>query len=159
MKESAIDIPNSVKDGLQTSTEKINGYSWNFTKIENSATIKRTLRLAPSGAVTIPSELGGLSVTSIGEKSFCKCKSLTSITIPNSVTTIGNYAFSNCKSLKRISLPASITTIGDGAFAGCSSLTSISIPKSVTSIGEDAFWGCKSLQSVRVENQNHSGIY
>lgn len=36
------------------------------------------------------------SVTSIGDRAFFNCSSLTSITIPNTITSIGDYAFSNC---------------------------------------------------------------
>ena len=51
----------------------------------------------------------------------------------------------SCKSLKSISIPDSVTSIGDGAFEGCRSLTIINIPDSVTSVGESAFSGCKAL--------------
>ena len=36
------------------------------------------------------------TVTSIGDKAFYRCHSLTNINIPNSVTSIGNEAFSGC---------------------------------------------------------------
>ncbi len=36
------------------------------------------------------------TVTSIGDKAFYRCHSLTNINIPNSVTSIGNEAFENC---------------------------------------------------------------
>ena len=42
------------------------------------------------------------SVTSIGDRAFDGCKSLTSIEIPNSVTSIGELAFYNCESLTKI---------------------------------------------------------
>ena len=98
-------------------------------------------------SVTIPN-----SVTKIGDKAFEKCVSLQSITIPNSVKSIGNSAFYNCKSLQSITIPNSVTKIGDKAFGECDSLQSVTIPNSVTSIGDEAFSWCKSLQSVTIPN-------
>ena len=92
------------------------------------------------------------SVTSIGERAFYDCSSLTSITIPNSVTSIGSSAFTNCSSLTSITIPNSVTSIGDDAFYGCSSLTSVTIPNSVTSIGDYAFEYYSSLTSVTIPN-------
>ncbi len=90
------------------------------------------------------------SVTSIGDRAFKGCSSLTSITIPSSVTSIGYEAFQICSSLTSITIGSSVTSIGEYAFYGCSSLTSVTIPSSVTSIGDWAFWGCSSLTSVTI---------
>ena len=46
--------------------------------------------------VTIPSILGGYSVTSVGSDVFYGCSGLTSVTIPGSVTSIGDLAFNGC---------------------------------------------------------------
>ena len=92
-------------------------------------------------SVTIPD-----SVTSIGEYAFYDC-SLTSIVIPDSVTSIGEYAFYN-NSLTSVTLGNGVTSIGDSAFSGCSRLTSIVIPDSVTSIGSSAFSRCSGLTSI-----------
>ena len=92
------------------------------------------------------------SVTSIGERAFFYCRSLTSIHIPDSVTSIGEEAFWGCKSLASLHIPDSVTSIGASAFSGCGSLTSIHIPDSVTSIGEGAFRGCESLTSIHISD-------
>ena len=107
-----------------------------------------------SGAITIPSEIDGKPVTSIGNGAFWGCTGLTSITIPNSVTSIGGEAFRGCTGLTSITIPNSVTSIGDWAFWSCTSLTSITIPNSVTSIGR-AFEACTSLTSINVASDNN----
>ena len=96
-------------------------------------------------SITIPN-----NVTNIGYSAFCGCSSLASITIPNSVTEIGGWAFCDCTSLKSITIPNSVTSIGESAFKDCTSLTSITIPDSITSIGGSAFRGCTSLTSIMI---------
>ncbi len=92
------------------------------------------------------------SVTSIGNRAFAGCSSLTSIDIPSSVTSIGDDAFVACSSLTSIVIPNSVTSIGVWAFYNCSSLTSINIPNSVTNIGDCAFGCCSKLTKVIVED-------
>ena len=105
-----------------------------------------------TGVITIPSEVNGYSVTSIGSQAFYNCSGLTSVTIPNSVTSIGKSAFWGCSSLTSITIPNSVTNIEGGAFGHCSGLTSVTIPNSVTSIGQEAFSGCSGLTSVTIPN-------
>ena len=62
------------------------------------------------GAVTIPSTIGGFSVTSIAYGAFYGCVGLTSVTIPSSVDSIGNQAFAGCSGLTRVSLPERFLT-------------------------------------------------
>ena len=94
-------------------------------------------------SVTIPD-----GVTSIGMSAFNRCNSLTSVTIPDGVTSIGSYAFNSCSNLSSAIIPDSVTSIGEQAFINCSSLTNITIPDSVKSIGENAFDFCSKLKDV-----------
>ncbi len=73
--------------------------------------------------------------------------------IPSGVTSIGNRAFSRCNSLTRMEIPVGVTSIGDSAFSGCDGLTSVEIPASVTSIGGGAF-SCGRLRNISVDNGN-----
>lgn len=80
-----------------------------------------------SGDVTVPSELGGYPVVSIGASAFYNCTNMQSVTIPAGVNTIGETAFYNCSGLSGITIPASVTMIEESAFYGCESMTAVYI--------------------------------
>jgi hypothetical protein len=119
---------------------------FNYTNTNGTITI--TKYTGSGGAVTIPSTIDGLPVTSIGSHAFASNSSLTSVTIPNSVTSIRDLAFALCTSLASVTIGNSVTNIGVAAFTHCTSLASVTIPNSVTSIGDYAFDSCTSLTSV-----------
>lgn len=109
----------------------------------------------PSGDVTIPSTINGLTVTAIGSLAFESCYALTGLTISSGVTSIGNGAFIDCINLTSVTVDAGNLNYSslDGVlynkdksrlvyFPG--GLTgSFSIPSSVKSIEEGAFESCK----------------
>ena len=101
---------------------------------------------------TVVSNRASYLVTSIGKNAFFDCKSLTSITLPDSVKSIEFGAFMSCSSLTTITIPNSVTTIEDNAFWCCSKLTSITIGNSVKSIESSAFYRCESLTEITLPN-------
>lgn len=52
---------------------------------------------------------------------------------PDSVISIGNYAFCKCTSLTKITILDNIFSIGDDIFSGCTNLEEIRIADSVLS--------------------------
>jgi hypothetical protein len=86
--------------------------------------------------ITIPTSIGGNSVTAIGSSAFFG-NTLTSVTIPDSISTIGSSAFSGNK-LTTVTIPDSVINIGDDAFSH-NSIFEITIPDSVTTLGTDVF--------------------
>ena len=140
---------------------EVDGIYYNLT---GSSSVTVTYKVTPimdgaytppySGHITIPSTVNynnkSYAVTSIGDSAFFRCKSLTSIAIPEGVTSIGDYAFMYCSDMTSITIPKGVTSIGEGAFYGCSGLTSITIPEGVTSIGDLAFENCSGLKSITI---------
>ena len=131
---SNLKIINGVHYYIKDGSAMVTGRNANVTNVTILSTIE-------NNGVTY-------SVTSIGDRAFSYCTSLTSVVIPSSVTSIGDWAFRYCTSLASVVIEDGVTSIGEYAFSGCRSLTSIEIPSSVTSIGNNAFYDCRSLTSV-----------
>ena len=92
-----------------------------------------------SGELSIPAIIEERPVTSIEKRAFFYCKSLTSITIPDSVTSIGDRAFRYCKSLTNVTIGNGVTSIGGVAFENCTNLTTVNFLGDAPKIGDNAF--------------------
>ncbi len=112
-----------------------------------------------TGAITIPSTLGGCPVTRIGEYAFYCCGGLKSITIPSSVTSIEDNAFICCWGLTSFCVDDNNFSFSsrngllcskDGAklFAGVNG--EVVIPNCVEDIGVYAFCGYSRLVSITI---------
>ena len=100
---------------VQAAKQLVDGYTWEYTVANGEATV---LSCEPqSGHVTIPLELGGVPVKTIGAYSFSDKSGYASVTIPEGVRKIEGYAFYNARI--RVSLPSSVTYIGDHGVSAC----------------------------------------
>ena len=129
--------------------------------------------------ITVPEEIEGKAVSSIGEfafkgetrlrevrlpsrlrrirtGAFAGCTNLYKIDIPASVTEIGASAFSNAVRLGTLAIPAdsSLISIGDEAFANCAKLRRVDIPASLERVNGSAFFGTTSNMEINVASKN-----
>lgn len=121
-----------------------------FAVQNGNAVLTGTQAEALSGAVVLPQQIEGYTVTGIADGAFKGCADVTAFFLPATITSIGNYAFAECASLQQAILPEGLLSIGAGAFWRCSSLVSVTVPITVTSIGSCAFYQCSALQSLIV---------
>ena len=73
----------------------------------------------------------------------------TSYQIHADAKAIADNAFARCRSLTSVVIPEGVRAIGEGAFSRCSALTSIEIPESAVSFGSNILENCNQLQEVR----------
>lgn len=95
--------------------------------------------------LTVPSEIAGQTVTTIGGACFAGDDFITTVQLPETVVSIGASAFADCTALRGVFIPESVSEIGAKAFRGCIALESVCIPYSVKTIGREAFSQCPKL--------------
>ena len=136
--------------------------NYTYTVSGKNATI--TAYSGTASTLSIPSTLGGYTVTAIEDSAFKSNTNLTSVTIPGTVTRISytnsgySGAFQGCTKLKTVTIKegANDAVIGSRAFEGCSSLQSIVIPSNYTTIYYRAFESCTALQSMTWKKSGYS---
>lgn len=133
---------------------KASDYYWYWT-LDNGKVRIDGVSDAIEGSLTIPSKIGGYTVTSIRKNAFIYQEGLTSVTIPASVTSIGNSAFKGCISLHTVKFKdgSKLKSIGEHAFAS-TQIKSITIPAGVTKISEDTFSCCSRLTTVKFQENS-----
>lgn len=77
-------------------------------------------------------------------------QTITRVVVGEGVTSVGDYAFDGCRSLESVSLPQSLERIGAYAFCGDGKLTGLELPGGVREIGENAFLGDEGITEIRL---------
>ena len=86
----------------------------------------------------------------VRQSMFDSCRSLTSITIPDSVTSIGEYAFEHCSYLTSVTIGNGVTSIGNATFKNCANLTSVTFNGTPSSIASNTFESSSNLTTINV---------
>ena len=157
---------------LQSDTVMLLAIS-DFTLEEVDDGLRITGYTGEQAHVTLPSQINGQVVVSIGEddfrgndpigrmvitdtvtaiakNAFRACKALEAVAMGEGISTIQEGTFAACTSLNEVYLPSGLKTIDDDAFAGCVSLTALSYPEGLTRIGRNAFEGCTGLLEAKL---------
>lgn len=140
VEETAATVPNA---NMQISGD----YSYT---VLSDGTCEITDYSGTDAELVIPEELDGYVVTSIGNSVFNQCKTLTSVTLPDTVRSLGRQAFSYCTLLTQVVFNGELETIGEQAFYGCDGLTEIDLGNRITVIGNSAFAYCKGLNGIQI---------
>lgn len=111
---------------------------------------RRALDAGTTGIVTLPAQLNGCWVKSIGPRAFEGLEGLAEVVLPEGLREIGEEAFAGCTGLRRVVIPDSTSLVGARAFAGCTALREVFIGTNVWKIGESAFEGCISLKRMEM---------
>ena len=152
------DYNSSNKTVLNDSYTKGNDTFYYIIKSDDTAEIigcKTT-----STELTVPEEIDGHAVSSIGDYGFAKCTTLKSITIPKNIKAIGKYAFDGCIGLINATIPTTVSSVGDYAFNNCTGLKNVTISEGVVSIGKGCFYNCTSLaEAVVPDTAKYVGAY
>ncbi len=125
--------------------ETVEGFEY---RLEQDGTSTITGYSGGQGDISIPPEIEGHPVRSIGNGAFFGAGEISSVIIPEGVTHIGDGAFNNCYGLMSVDLPSTIVFIGISAFGGCEALQSIRIPEGVTEIRKNTFFLCSNLREI-----------
>ena len=135
----------------------VGGILWTYTVTDGEVSIgtgryagDRAVSPSTSGAVTVPSKLGGYPVTAIADYAFYGCTGLTSVKVPSGVRRIGRYAFSGCLQLATLTLPESVEEVGEYAFNACPVLKTAVLPEKVGTVVEGLFSNCERLETVKL---------
>ena len=128
-KGTDIDLKTAYPDGIYTSGD----------------TTYTITSMVPMGGTSIETVKMPKTVTSLPDRCFNGCKSLTTVSFPG-IKTIGKYAFQNCSALTGISIPEG-ATVGEKAFQNCTGLTGeLTIPKGT--YNNLIFDGCTNVKEL-----------
>lgn len=111
-------------------------------------------------SVTIPAEINGTPVTSIGQNAF-NGKKVVAVDFSNATNLekIDNQAFMHSPVASVDLSNTKVKTIGKFAFGDCTSLENVILPNALTVLGSSVFTDCKHVESIRLANSPEGVVF
>jgi hypothetical protein len=142
---TSIDIPNSVTSiGINTFAH-CSGLT--------SITIPNSVTSIGYSAFDFCTNLSSVTIHCATVGNWFFNSNIKDVVLGDEVISIDDYAFNNCKTITSITIPNSVTSIGQSSFLQCDGLTSVTIGKGVTSIGRFAFNYCNGLTAIHCKSE------
>ena len=138
-------IPAAAED---TAPEKFTNSDGYVYILKEDGTAEITGYTGKDKKLSVPFELDGHTVTSIGYRAFYENKYLTEVMLPDTLKALRIQPFAWCEKLQSVTLPEGLEIIDTNAFFSCKKLTKVNIPASVTTVMEGIFAGCTSLKEI-----------
>ena len=101
----------------------------------------------------------GCGIKIIGDNAFDCCKSLESVSLPDTLECVGAYAFRATRITDMV-FPSSVYQLGKGIFARynaaeltestCSKIEKVVLPDGLTEIPDEMFAGCRYLKHINI---------
>lgn len=102
---------------------------YTYSVTSGKATVSKYNNTSYSGALSVPSSMGGYPVTAVDDFCFSQAK-VTSVTIPNSVVSLGDCAFEKCSNLASVTFGAGLKEYGTNVFSETPRLSAINVSSS-----------------------------
>ena len=87
-----------------------------------------------------------LPIKEIADNAF-RGTAIEKIELSSGITKIGQYAFFACKTLSSVTIPDTVTEIGENAFSSCG-ITEIVLPATLKVLSGTVFNTCKALEKI-----------
>ncbi|MCQ2389649.1 MAG: leucine-rich repeat protein, partial [Kiritimatiellae bacterium] len=84
---------------------------------------------------------------------FCNCKRLEAIDLPDGIEHIGVFEFVGSTSLRKVHFPKSLKSMHDWTFHNCD-LEEVVLPSGVERVGHHAFSDNRNLKFLKIESEN-----
>ncbi len=135
-----------------TESKEYSKGSLNYIVLDDN-TLKITKYHGEEKNYTIPSKIGGKTVSVIGRFAFLDADKLENLVIPGSVKVIEDEGIASCAKLKTIVInKGKLKNMSNLGIVSCHKLQSLRIPKNVKNIG--TMYGCEKLKEIIIDAGN-----